>query len=1084
MAERTFSLAAVALVAIMVSLTAAKGTRSPYWGEYNTTSGPVDGKINVHLVPHTHDDTGWLMTVDAYFYKEVAYILDTVSTRLEENPDRKFMYVETGFFERWWIEQTEEKKASFRKLVASGQLEFINGGWCMHDEASPNYVEMVENTGRGHQFLQKEFGVFPKGTWQIDPFGHTNTQSWLIGQYAGLQFLYFGRMDYQDFQMRKNLSSLVEPNVPRSLEWVWQGSKTFGKQYQTFTGELYGSGGGGYGAPSGLGFDGSDNQVQDDPRINDYNLDEMLDKFISAAQDQAAHMRTDHIMWAMGSDFNYQNAQHWYKNIDKLIHHVNRNGTVNAFYSTPSIYTEEKHKAGLTWEARFDDVMPLADNAHHYWTGYFTSRQSLKKYLRTLSNLLQSGRQLALLANSTSCTSTSRTQTLCTDDLEAAIAVTTHHDGLSGTEKQQVADDYSQRMSWGEHRARTMIAELVGKTVGLDNVEQCFGERGLNISICSFTTDNDEFTVVAYNNRGHASTQMLRLPIKGTTATVTTSAGDAVASQTIPITARDKALPALYLEAADRKNPTKIAEFTNNATHVLAFSASLPAAGWATYRVKVGAVAPASSVSEPIALAPEDDLTISNGIYEVSFDQQTGTMAKVTNTKSGVSANVAIDIGFYNSSVGGCTPGVGMGAKRNRREEYEYGMDDPVYDLGDDNKFACDGQPSGAYIFRPNSSNVYPAACTTTGGCGAKPTFTAVKGDLVSEVYITFADWATVVVRLVKDTPNIEVEYTVGPIPMHSFESGHKYLQGKEVVLRYNTSLKTEGVFYHDSNGREMIRREINKRGPAYPHPYNISEPAAGNFYPVNALMALEDESTGASFGIAVDRSLGGASLASGELELMVHRRTQADDRRGVGEPMNETMCGCNNGPNPCHCEGLTIKGSNYIVLDKTAAAHQARREASEQVNFDATLAFSKSEPKTKTFSSLAADLPANVKLMTYGVVSPQYNDKVYVRLSHVYEAGEHPELSKSVNVSLATVFGGKIKSAVEMSLSGTRTPAEIEAMKLKWPVAGEEKQMPKVAGCESNTCTHEPIPFDADSDDMIVNLRPMDIRTFAVTLA
>jgi hypothetical protein len=44
----------------------------------------------------------WLLSVDQYFQGEVAYILDTVLDRLVENPDRKFMFVETGFFERWF----------------------------------------------------------------------------------------------------------------------------------------------------------------------------------------------------------------------------------------------------------------------------------------------------------------------------------------------------------------------------------------------------------------------------------------------------------------------------------------------------------------------------------------------------------------------------------------------------------------------------------------------------------------------------------------------------------------------------------------------------------------------------------------------------------------------------------------------------------------------------------------------------------------------------------------------------------------------------------------------------------------------
>jgi hypothetical protein len=55
-----------------------------------------------------------------------------------------------------------------------------------------------------------------------------------------------------------------------------------------------------------------------------------------------------------------------------------------------------------------------------------------------------------------------------------------------------------------------------------------------------------------------------------------------------------------------------------------------------------------------------------------------------------------------------------------------------------------------------------------------------------------------------------------------------------------DSGIESAGTFYTDSNGREMVKRQRDARGPSYPK-YVVGEPVAGNYYPVNSMISLDD---------------------------------------------------------------------------------------------------------------------------------------------------------------------------------------------------------------------------------------------------
>ncbi|XP_072375830.1 lysosomal alpha-mannosidase-like, partial [Diabrotica undecimpunctata] len=181
-------------------------------------------KINVHLIPHSHDDVGWLKTVDQYYYgmntsiqqAGVQYIITSVFEALLDNEDRRYIQVETAYFWNWWKHQSPDVRKLYKGLVDNGQIEMVNGAWSMNDEACSNYQSTIDQFTWGLRTIDETVGEcgIPTVGWQIDPFGHSREQASLLSQ-MGYDGIMFARLDHDDKTNRMSKSA---------LDFAWQGS--------------------------------------------------------------------------------------------------------------------------------------------------------------------------------------------------------------------------------------------------------------------------------------------------------------------------------------------------------------------------------------------------------------------------------------------------------------------------------------------------------------------------------------------------------------------------------------------------------------------------------------------------------------------------------------------------------------------------------------------------------------------------------------------------------------------------------------------------------------------------------------------
>ena len=314
------------------------------------------------MIAHTHDDAGWLKTVDQYYTgsdqadaaAEVNMILSTVVAELVDNPQRKFTYVEMKFFTMWYEEQSEKTKDEVKKLIKEGRFEFVNAGWSMHDEACPHFEDMISNMMHGHQFCLKEFGVKPRIGWHIDPFGHSNANPRLFAD-MGFEAWFFARLDHADRDQRLQ---------DKSMNYLWRPfAEHFGDQKEIFTGAMRDH----YCWTQGFWYDElwfGDEPFVVNKKRDTFNADKKVEQLQHYLNEMADNYLGNSMLVPFGCDFSYANARLNFEQMDKLIEYFNKHNTANItlMYSTPGEYLDSLYAQNLTWPVKYDDMFPYSDN--------------------------------------------------------------------------------------------------------------------------------------------------------------------------------------------------------------------------------------------------------------------------------------------------------------------------------------------------------------------------------------------------------------------------------------------------------------------------------------------------------------------------------------------------------------------------------------------------------------------------------------------------------------------------------------------------------------------------------------------------
>mmetsp|Transcript_83 Transcript_83/g.95 ORF Transcript_83/g.95 Transcript_83/m.95 type:complete len:1276 (+) Transcript_83:55-3882(+) len=432
---------------------------------------PLDpnNPLKVFIVPHSHCDPGWIKTFDVYFRSQTKGILDTIYNALKKDKRRKFIWAEISYFEWWWREQPKHVQETMTQIINDGQLEFVTGGWVQPDEANTQRYAIEIQLQEGHDWLRQTFGdhVIPKFAWSIDPFGYSPTMADILKDY-GFQGMLIQRVHYA---VKKELAQR------KHLEFNWRQTYDDTGDHDIFTHVMpfYS-----YDVPHTCGPDPSVCCQFDFARINNgyggcpwhkpaerithANVARRSKLILDQWQKKASLYRSNVVLVPLGDDFRYRTnneAEEQYNNFQMIFDYLNANvkgvqvqfGTLSDYFNAVRGTFQPPLLKG--------SFFTYADRDQDYWSGYFTSRVFDKALDRKLEQVLFAASAMGATPEEMR-------------EHRRSLSLFQHHDGVTGTAKDIVVEDYARYMHNAIENVQKWMVDKLKTNLNTSSLQPCW----------------------------------------------------------------------------------------------------------------------------------------------------------------------------------------------------------------------------------------------------------------------------------------------------------------------------------------------------------------------------------------------------------------------------------------------------------------------------------------------------------------------------------------------------------------------------------------------------------------------------------